>query len=327
MQVNRKFVWVLMVACGLSGSVVATMVQERKTKQVTRVKRPSFAQEDGAGVYFDNLFAEGLEGERPIKLNDGDGSKVGNVAANGVQPDADVPADNEGSGVRWSTLISRTTIEDEVKKIQRQLVADITTPAKFKSDYLKVHQSFSILSMLFAIIREYDGDVRWKGDAALAQASFERAAANSRVGTTQAYESCKRRKQMLEDLVRGESVVGDEKVSEQIDWGQVIDRTPMMRRLQESLDVTKRLTASSSELARESSAVVHEAELVTAMAMVLRQPNMSDADDDGYSAFANEMRLAASETNAAASVQDFDRTTKAASLLGQSCDNCHADWR
>ena len=100
-------------------------------------------------------------------------------------------------------MISRSTVEDEVKRLQKQLSLDVTTPGKFKSDYAKAHQSFSILSMLFAVIAEYDEDVRWKKFAAEAQVSFEKAAANSRVGTIQAYESCRRRLEELTDMVRG----------------------------------------------------------------------------------------------------------------------------
>lgn len=306
-----------------SGVYAAKMVQERQSKKVKRVKRPVFGQPDWDGIYFEDLYKEGLVGPRPAKIAPG---------AMPIQPSTVASTNGGGAvesegGFAWSKFVSSSTIEDEVKALQTSLVKDVTTPVKFKSDYAKVHQSFSMLSMLFGIVREYDDDVRWKRFAPSAQASFERAAANSRVGTIQAYESCKRRKDDLVEMVRGGNFAGEEKPPEQLDWSAVVERSPIMDRLQVSYDLMKQTTSSEGEFAKSVDQIRHEAELVAAMSQTLMKENMTDADDEGYLEFAKSMSDAAVLATKACAEKDYDGASRAVNLIGQSCSNCHDEWR
>ena len=323
MKLNRFIAICLIATCIVSGALASTVLQERKTKKVTRLKRPTFTERDWDGIYFENLFEEGLVGDRPKQLNSG---SVPNVPSGQPADTSDIdPGDSEQFA--WSKLISRSTVEDEVKRLQKQLSLDVTTPGKFKSDYGKAHQSFSILSMLFAVIGEYDQEVRWQKFAAEAQVSFEKAAANSRVGTIQAYESCRRRLEDLTEMVRGGSFAATENPPDTLDWSNVVDRSPMMERLQSAQDQLKLLTASKGEFTRELSKVLHEAELVATIAHILTLENMTDADDEGYVEFASEMNKAALQIIAACRNNDYEAASNAANATSQSCDNCHSEWR
>ena len=322
MKPDRVIAICLIVLCIVSGAVAASAVQERKTKKVTRVKRPSFTERDWDGVYFENLFEEGLVGDRPQRPIPGTTPSTGEAEA-AEQNQVLTPAD----GLEWSSLIQRTTLEDEVKRLQRQLTLDVTTPIKFKTDYAKAHQSYSLLSMLFAIIREYDRDVRWQDFAPTAQVSFEKAAANARVGTSQSYESCRRRLADLTEMVRGGNFPADERTPETLDWSTVVDRSPMMERLQESQDQLKRLTASKGEFARDLATAVHEAELVAAIAAVLTRKGMTDAEDQGYTEFAHSMNESAMKIVEACKNSDFEAASRAVNATRQACDDCHSEWR
>jgi hypothetical protein len=311
----------LMMVTALSGVVAAMVVQERTVKKVTRVKRPQFTERDWDGIYFENLFEQGLVGNRPNAAAIG---MAANAASKGVVEDGET---EDAAGFAWSKYISGSTIEDEVKALQNSLVRDVTSPVKFKSDYAKAHQSFSILSMLFGVIREYDSDVRWKKHAELAQVSFERAAANSRVGTIQAFESCKRRKEDLQEMVRGGNFAGEEKPPATLDWASVIERSPIMDRLQVSIDLLKQSSANEGDFNRNVDKIKHESELVAAMAQTLMRENMTDADDDGYLEFSKSMSKAAVQAGKACDEKDFDKASTAINLIGQSCSNCHDEWR
>jgi len=322
---NRETLIVLLLLVGtfVSGTIAATVVQERKSKKVTRVKRPQFTEKDWDGIYFEDLFKEGLVGPRPDKLKPGERGANPNPVAQTDSP----TGDNDAAEFAWSKFLTSETIEDEVKLIQKQLALDVTTPVKFKSEYAKAHQSFSVLSLLFGIIREYDGEVRWKRYASEAQISFERAAANSRVGTIQAYESCKRRKGDLEEMVRGGNFEVSEKPPETLDWSVVVYRTPIMKRLQISKDALKLLSANKGEFTDGIDKALHESEIVAALAQTLIRENMEDADDDGYWAFATEMSDAAIQAKRACANQDYEAAAKAINLIDQSCNNCHDEWR
>ena len=328
MRLSRIASVCLLLACIVSGALAATVVQERKAnerkvKKVTRVKRPKFTPRDSDGIYFNNLFVEGLVGPRPQPATPGgDSSKTSKTTGQL----AGVGNANNTTKFAWSKNIDRGTLEDEVKSLQKLLSTDITTPIKFKSDYGKVHHSFAMLSMVFAIVREYDDEVRWKKFAGEAQASFERAAANSRVGTIQAYESCKRRKGDLEEMVRGGNFASDDKAPETLDWSTVVERSPIMDRLDESRTRLKQLTSSKGEFSKGIDKVTHEAQLVAAIAMVLTRENMTDADDDGYVEYAMAMNKAALEIRDACRNQDYELASRAANTVIQSCDDCHGEW-
>ncbi len=307
-----------------AGTTLAWFVQEKQQpRKIKRVRRPEFKQRDWDGIYFENLFRDGLVGPRPKKLT-AEQLAAQNQPQNS-NPDNQAGGSNSGAG--WSQWISGTTIEDEVKSLQQQLAVDITTPGKFKTDYDQVHHSFSMLSMLFAIIREYDDDVRWKKFAGEAQASFERAAANSRVGTIQAYESCKLRSQQLQDMVRGGNFSGTDKAPESLDWSQVVDHSPVMEQLESSYDKLKKMTARESEFNGAIADVLHQAELIAAMSETIRQPAMEYGEEEGYLEFARQMRDAAATVAKGCRNNDFETASNAANLIGQTCTNCHEEWR
>ena len=324
MKLNQAIAVCLIAICIVSGALAATAIQERKTKKVTRVKRPAFTERDWDGIYFENLFEDGLVGDRPQQLNPG---ALPHAESSGQAITDKGNTTSDSQTFAWSKLISRATVEDEVKRLQQQLSLDVTTPVKFKSEYAKAHQSFSMLSMLFAIIGEYDQEIRWKKFAAEAQVSFEKAAANARVGTSQSYESCRRRLEDLTQMVRGGNFAGRESPPEVLDWSNVVDRSPMMERLQSAQDRLKLLTASKGEFTRELANLMQEAELIAAISNVLTLENMTDADDEGYVEFAKEMNQAALQIVSACKNNDFDAASRAANATRQSCDNCHSEWR
>ena len=316
----------LVLATTVTGAIGAIVVQqERKTKKVTRVKRPQFSERDWDGIFFEDLYRDGLVGDRPASA--APGSNTGNAQIAGNDGSGAEAGGNLDEKFAWTKLITNSVIEDEVKSLQNSLVRDVTTPLKFKSEYAKAHQSFSMLSMLFGIIRQYDGDVRWKKSSGAAQASFERAAANSRVGTIQAYESCKRRKEDLQEMVRGGNFAGTDKPPEKLEWSVVVGRSPIMVRLAKSKDSLKQLTSSKSTFTGDIETATHEAQLVAAMSEVLMKESMDDADEDDYLDYARQMRTAAVQIVEACKTSDYESASKAYNVMDQSCSNCHDDWR
>jgi hypothetical protein len=305
-----------------SPSLSLAIQTEPQPKNVTRAKRPNFSKSDWDGIYFENLFEEGLVGERPDAIA---ATQLGPKPEQSNPAPGFVEAGIDGSA--WNGLISRSTIEDEVKAIQKRLAAEVTTPVRFKSDYLKTHQSFSQLSMLFAVISQYQGEIRWKDDAARAQVAFWRAASNSRVGTPQAFESCRSRLELLTEMVRGGKFVGDETAPENFDWANIVDRNPLMFRLQAGIDKLKALTANQGDFNRQSGEVLHESEMIAAIALALTQENMTDADDDSYREFALKMQQAALQVTEGVKSNKFDEVSKAVNGISQSCDACHGEWR
>ena len=304
--------------------LTAVVAQEQATKpakkirKVTRVAKPKF---DGSkdGIYFKDVYSEGLVGDRPVA------GLPGQIASATSTEQATSDSNDSKSG--WSALIDGTTIEDEIKSLNQELAKSVTTPVKFKTTYNDVRQTMALLSMSFAIIREYDGEVRWKDYAPAAQAALQQAAVNARANSDQAFNYCNGRKFDLEDLVRGGSFAETEKPSDQLEWGDVVGRTETMKRLETSDQLLKEWTADEKTFARQKNRIVSEAQWVAAIADIIAKEGMDDADVDEYVALCVAMKEAAVKTVTATKNDDFEAASKFANLVSQSCNNCHEDWR
>jgi len=321
MKTPNAFIVFSVILTIVTGSTCAMLLQERKPRKVTRVKRPVFTQRDWDGIYFENLFEQGLVGERPAAGQLG--KKPADIAVAGEQNSS-----LEAGGFAWSNLIANDVLEDEVKALQQALERDITTPVKFKSEYLKSRQSYSILSLMFAIIRDYDtDDVRWKKYAPIAQVAFARSAAASRVGSEQAYQNARLRKEDLVELVRGGTFAANETAPEKLEWPLVVDRTPMMVRLQSAIDKLKPAMSNKTEFTKNIDLVYHEASIIAVIGEALIMEDMDEFDEEGYAEFAKAMTTAATAVVNAARNQDYDSGSNSANLIEQACSNCHQEWR
>lgn len=308
-------------AVSLSAPAIQDFQDPQKARKIKRAKKPVFTERDSDGIFFKNLFEEGLVGPRPSQ------SQI-LASKTPAKKTAETRTTDKSTAFAWSKFIDREVIEDEVKFVQQRLTKQVTTPVRFKSDYGAVRQSFSSLSMLFAIVNEYDADVRWKKDAIAAQAAFARAAANSRVGSQQAYQGAKLRLLDLTDMVRGGNFAGKAPANPNIDWANVVDRGTLMEMLETSFgDTLKPGTASKTEMAKTAESVLHQANMVAAIGQVLTKEGMDEADEEDYAKYAIEMRDAARKLSLAVKSNDYDSASSAANAISQSCSNCHDEWR
>ena len=300
----------------------------REPPIVRRVRRPQFTPRDWEGIYFEDLFREGLVGERPKPGTTSAARPVPKPA--GTTPPApekvaEQPGEAEAMG--WSAVVSGEAVESEVKRLVLQLEQDVTTPIKFKTDYQKVRQDYSLLSMWFAIIYEYEAEVRWKQAAAIVQPACWRAAANARTDGEQAYQYARLRKEELQELVRGGSFGEAEKPIEAVDWSQVIDRVPTMLQLESSLNNLKSSLASKGEFEGGIEDILQQASVIAVIGKVLAEEEMEGGDDEDYRGLAGEMTKSAQSLLQACKLKDFDSAGKAVNQIEQSCNKCHEDWR
>ena len=310
------FLPVLILAAVFAQQEGSTQPQ-KKIRKVIRAARPKF-DETKNDIWFKDVYAEGLVGQRPSS-----DEAAKQVAEAGAAKDAD--SDSDGSG--WSALIDGPTIEDEIKSLNQELAKSVTTPVKFKTAFNDVRQTTAMLSMSFAIIREYNGEVRWKEHAAAAQAALAQASVTARSNDQTAFNYCNARKFDLEDLVRGGSFAKVEKVPDELEWGDVVGRTETMIRLQRSDELLKEWTADKKTFTEKKAKLITEAQWVAVIADVIAKEGMDDADVEDYVAFCVAMKEAANNTISAAKNDDFESASKSANLVSQSCNNCHEEWR
>lgn len=319
MKLAFSLLLVSLFACDIA------FAQEKPTppnlRRVKRVKRPVFNQPDGntaEPLYFRDVYADAIVGQRPDVA-----ALAKNTKANSTQASAGATA----GGSSWSQLVDATSIEDEVKAQQQKVSQLVTTPVIFQTKFDEVNQSFEILSVMFSVIRQYDGDIRWSDHAPAAQMLFQKAAVSSRTGAAAGFRYCKTRKEDLQELVRGGSIVATDPPPETIDWSEAADRSRLMVRLEEANENLKKFTANEGVFKGSVGEINHEANMIALMARVIILDGMPEAEEEDYVAYGRIMLDAAVELKSSVKLGNFDQASTATNLIGQSCVDCHADWR
>ena len=294
--------------------------QDRR-KPITRAKRPVFQARDKSD-FFNDIFKDALVGERPADFGSTKVVKSSN-------PNTGTPEEEVSSGFAWTSLISPESIQDEVKSIRISLDKTITTPNSFRSGGSKIARvEYTMLGMLFGVINEYDGEVKWKKNAAGARDAFARCAANASTSTDQAYQQAKSRKLDLGDLLNGASVTFNPVEEKKNQWGNICDRTPLMIRLKKSYgEVLKPFTANESDFKANVDKIKREAELVAVMARVLTMEGLDDSEDEDYCGYSERMKIGALDLLGAIKANDFDKAGSAVGVIDKACNACHEDWQ
>jgi hypothetical protein len=320
---SRRIPFPQLILIGLAVMLLSLVsLSAQKTDSPLRARLPKFDNKQSKGTFFESVF-EKLVGPRVV--ND----KV-NVATNG-NPESPTSGDPIGgiADSGWAAIISAEVIEDEIKAIKLKVDSDIDKPTDFKGrGYKKARRHFSVLAIMFGVIGEYDGDVRFQEHAPAARELFAKAARNCKVGSTQAYNEAKLRKADLQDLISGSGIEVAGTIEKAAKWETVTDRAPLMQRLEFGFQQKLQpMTASKSEFEAQSEALLHEAEMVALMAEVLCKAGMEDADDDSYTEFARRMKKSARDVVDAVKLNNDEAARKAVGEISKSCSECHENYR
>jgi hypothetical protein len=224
-------------------------------------------------------------------------------------------------------VIAAETLENEVKAALPPLEAALQSPTAFKSGGFKqVRQRLGVLAAMLAIIADYDGEVRWKRQAPAARAGFARAGLNAKVASDAVYQEARRRLEDLKTLLQGGSLAAAAPGSD--DWSELSDRPSLMARMElAEAENIRPAVASAGEFGRRRDKLRQEAEVVAALARLIRGEGYDDADDEAYVRYAEALERQAVEAAGAAQRQEYEAARKAVGQLRQSCDDCHADYR
>lgn len=315
----------LSLAALLAIALPAILWAQTKNKPVRRAQPPKFDKTDGP--FYADAFKEGLVGARPANL----GQPVVAAAAGGTTGSAPAAGSGAGgiAGSGWGAIISPTTLEDEIKSLKLKVDGDVTTPSDYAGKGYKVaRRDFSMLAMLFGIVGEYDGDVRWKKEAPAARDVLARTAANSKVGTSQVFAEAKLRKQELQDLLSGANPYSGKTAEAKAAWGNVCDRAPLMQHIETLYEPKlKPMLADKGQFNANIATIQHDAEIIAAVGEVLSKTGMADADSDEYKAFCASMRKACQDIVDACKTKNYDQAAAASSTIGKACRECHENYR
>jgi hypothetical protein len=309
------------VACLPVTIVAAKARSEKKAKTFKTAPPPKFT-DDVRSAFFDDARQ---------KLGPGE---PGGVVATAVPKAGGASEEGDGSAApagdaAWSKIIAASTIEDEIKAQTASLAEVTKTPSVFKgggNHVARVH--FTELAMLFGVVSQYDGDVRWKKDAQGLRDIFRRAGVNCKVGTDNSYKEAHQRSDDLAQLIGG-GKIEMAKPDPDAKWADIANRPPLMTRMgKEGYDPKiKAWTSDKGEFSKNRNALLEEAQIVAVIAHLIQDPSFEFADDQDYLGFAKELEKQALEIVEAVKGDDLGRAQKAAGQLNKACSACHEGYR
>ena len=319
---NRAAVIAVIVGVCLATTYSLMAAGDGKQAKPRRAKPPAWNQR-AKSIFFDDL-DRALIGPRPNYSEGSPQRPARSTLAGDRMSDG-----NASRGLfAWSKIISAESIEDEIKLIAKEVDAIVTTPQRYAAGgYRTGQRHFSMLAVMFAIIAEYDGEVRWKDRAISSREMFALTGFGSRVGSIQAFNQAKNSKQALSDLIRGESIQ-DRPAAAKAKWDKVASRPPLMQRLKQShQDRLQQWTANAGQFKKQKEAILREAEILAALSEVIQRDGFEFSDDDDYLDYCQRMREASLDVAQAVKLDNPEMARKAVGQIGKICSECHAGYR
>ncbi|HEX6963481.1 MAG TPA: cytochrome c, partial [Lacipirellula sp.] len=217
--------------------------------------------------------------------------------------------------------------ESEVKRLVASLREPLANPTKFKAGgYKDCRAAFSVLAVLFGVIAEHDGEVRWKEDAAGLRDALARAAMNCKTATDQTFSEASQRRTELEDLIRGERL-GLEGAAELERWSELAERPLLMQRMEFLVKELSPMLGNAKEFQRQAPEVRQKTELLSVLSDVMIRPEYDYWDDEGFRELAGELQAATADLTRAAAEANYEQARAAAGRTGQACSQCHEGYR
>lgn len=310
--------------------LLTPLLAQEVVRRPKRAEAPQITPSAGKDVFFPDVSAI-VDGKLPAA---GSLAKAKPTASPGSSPQTN-PTSNSptisldgNSQDGWAKYISTTTIEDEVKQAKLRLDQIVTTPSKFAAGgFTEARLEFSGLAILFGIVAEYPGQVRWQKSALTAKEAFAQMAANAKVGSTQAYNEAKTRLQELADMLNGSEFPGSPP-EEPKGWEQIVDRQPLMKlcELAHQQSLTP-MTANAAAFKENGEDILRYAELMAAYSALLLKEGMPDADDGDYRVHCDKMLESSLEVIQAVKAANADMARQAVGQMSQACTNCHNSYR
>ena len=237
-----------------------------------------------------------------------------------------VPPPASGEATKWSEVISAEFLEAEIKA-QATIAENATRIAgPFKAKEYKTAQSaFSMLSIMFGVLAQYDEEIRWKENATGMRDELAKAAAACKTGDQ--YQAAKVQATSVGDLVRGIKIdvpAGQGTPA----WSSLAEINAIMQRME--LSQQKRMRpalASEADFKAEKEMIMHEASIMAVLAEVIQDKGFDAADNDDYQGWARSMKVAAIEIVTACKQDAHANATSNAAALGKACNDCHEGYR
>jgi hypothetical protein len=313
MRAARFLAFVLMITT-LSAAVWA---QPGRAAKKNTVPPPKWDEREVKKTFFDDV-------TKHVGPGQPGGTRPAATAAAGTSPGAPAAV----GGYAWSKLADAETLEAEIKKSINALGPAVENPGQFKSQHFRqARRHYSSLAVWFGVAANYDGDIKWKENAASLRDGIAKAGFNCKVGSDQSFQEARGRLEDLRTLLEG----GSPKLNPAeaaAEWKSVADLTELMKRMEEGgQNSLTPWTASANEFKANKDKIRHEAQLLAVLAEVIKHPSYEYGADANFVKYADDLRNACLEVVDGAKTDNYDKARTGAGAMSKACSGCHGDFR
>jgi len=196
----------------------------------------------------------------------------------------------------------------------------------------KVRLIYTVLALSFGVIAQYDGEVRFKKEAATVRDLLARSAANSKVNDERAWKEAKARLEDLIDLRNGGSVDIKDDAEPAVPFAAIADVSQIMKRMEMAFRGSddddrglKKWTADAGAFKANKGDIFHEAQLMGMFGKVLQDKSFNF--DDTFIKIAKEVEDACQEITVAVKLGNLQNAQTAVGKITTACSSCHEDYR
>ncbi len=313
-------VWLVAMCSGALVGSCSDVMAQRADRAERRTPRPDWAQRDTTDVFFADVLHEALAGQWPRT------DKVDEAQA-ATSPNLQTTNPPVGSFV-WFKAVDGDLLVDEIKRVA--LVLKKATRSQATWDQYGSHQLQTDLvttALLFRIISEWQGNIRFQSDALTVSRLLTQAAGHGSHAPKSALASARTVSGYLQDLVNGNRIAADNSQQPSDGYAQ-LDRSRLMARLELAIETNVESgLQSTSSMSSKQPELCREANLATAIFGALCRDGCTDADQPAYVAYCKSSARYTVILRRAVSEHRYDDACQALMQLRQSCNNCHAEFR
>lgn len=244
--------------------------------------------------------------------------------AAGSEPD---PSEGEASqSVDWAALLPAELLVAEVTRIRERFEPKLASVANFNNSLLDVPPYAAEVAALGGIATLHPGDIPWKRNAKHVRDLAAAMTAEELQRGQKSYEQAKEPFDKVVAILDGKTPDGLPESADETDFSAA-DFGYLMRRFEAGQNATQTTATSQTTFKQNAADLAREMRVLAALSKVIASEDHGYGDDPMFQGFASAMTQAALDSAAAAEAGDFEKFGLSFNALGQSCTQCHGEYR